>query len=303
MHADPNLRGQTERSLVELNAERTDRSDQQPTQAPKVILTVDQITIARDVKQRHIVGAGETFPYNVGSLWSLVTVQAQGGIARLEMRWWRGEQLVSDNPFVVSEGIRWREWSQVRVSPKQFGDWRVEVFYPQEQRILKTRTFKITPPSPHNSTPRTSDVINDVAPTTGQPISAEISKTLKSEQTSGASVSTPQSSQTPVIRRLEIARSIRHRRPVGISRRFKVKDERLWGYIEVSNLERPSHVWMEWRREDELRSKLKIRVGVSKRWRTWSWQRLTFNDVGRWEVRVISAEGDTLSQTHFLIDQ
>ena len=71
----------------------------------------------------------------------------------------------------------------------------------------------------------------------------------------------------------------------------------------MSNLERPSHVWMEWRREDELRSKLKIRVGVSKRWRTWSWQRLTFNDVGRWEVRVISAEGDTLSQTHFLIDQ
>ena len=103
------------------------------------------------------------------------------------------------------------------------------------------------------------------------------------------------------IKRLEVARAVKRRRPLGIGTRFTLDDERLWGYIEVINPEHPQHVWMEWFRDDQLRSRLKVRVGVSRTWRTWSWQRLSRYDAGRWRLKVTSPSGELLAQTHFIV--
>jgi len=249
-------------------------------------LRVERMLVARDVKQRRAIGAADVFPSTVGSLWSLASVKAKGSSAQLEMRWWHGQELVSKNPFVVSEGIRWSEWSQITVRPTDVGAWRVEVFYPKENRVLRTRNFKI---EAHQKT-----AINDSIPG------------AKIRTSKGASVlarSTRSSVLTPSIKKLEIARSVKRRRPLGVGTRFSVKDERLWGYIEVSNLESPIDVWMEWLHQGEVRSKLRVRVGVSKRWRTWSWQRLSQGDIGQWEVKVISSQGETLAHTEFSVER
>ena len=107
--------------------------------------------------------------------------------------------------------------------------------------------------------------------------------------------------QSFLVSRFEIARTIKRRRPLGTGSRFSLADERLWGYIEVSNSEGPKFVWMEWYRGKNLRSRLKVRVGISKRWRTWSWQRLSKRDQGQWSVKVLSDAGRLLAQTHFSV--
>ena len=264
-------------------ARRTSRSHQY---AP-VQLEVEQMLVARDVKKRRAIGESDVFPSTVGSLWSLASVKAKGSAAQLEMRWWHGQDLVSTNPFVVSEGIRWSEWSQITVKPTDVGAWRVEVFYPKEDQVLRTRHFKIEPPR-QRQTQELSYAVQGVKTT-------QVKTTLQS-------TSQISNIRTPSINKLEIARSVKRRRPLGVDTRFKVTHERLWGYIEVSNIESPVYVWMEWLHEGEVRSKLRVRVGVSRRWRTWSWQRLTQGDIGDWEVRVSSSQGSVLARTYFTVD-
>ena len=253
-----------------------------------VRLKVEEMLVARDVKNRRAIGTSDAFPSRIGSLWSLASVKANGSSAQLEMRWWHGNDLVSTNPFVVSEGIRWSEWSQITVRPKDVGDWRVEVFHPKENKVLKTTHFKIEPPQ------------NQKLAVSLRPLeNPEIGKM----QTVQSPVLQDSNARPPRINKLKIARSIKRRRPMGVGTIFRVNDERLWGYIEVSNLESPVHVWMEWLRKGEVRSKLRIRVGVSRRWRTWSWQRLSQNDIGDWEVRVLSSQGDILARTYFTVER
>ena len=264
--------------------------------------------MARDVKKRRAIGESEVFPSAVGSLWSLASVKAEGSAAQLEIRWWHGQKLVSTDPFVVSEGIRWSEWSQITVRPTDIGAWRVEVFYPKEDKILKMRHFRIEAPSssktPVSVPAHSTSVTHTALPKSDR--SSKSSRSLLSAQKksavhlgSGSAVDL----LTPHINKLEIARSVKRRRPLGVSTRFKVSDERLWGYIEVSNVEAPTYVWMEWLCEREVRSRLKVRVGLSKRWRTWSWQRLTQGDIGLWEVRVLSSQGKILARTHFNVER
>ena len=104
------------------------------------------------------------------------------------------------------------------------------------------------------------------------------------------------------VNRLSIAREVRHRRPLGVSSRFSSQVERIWGYIEVQNEAEHQWVWMEWWHDDQRRSRLRVRIGQSKRWRTWSWQRMRPRDIGLWEVKVLSSTLEELARAQFLIE-
>ena len=254
-------------------------------------LDIERLIVARDVKQRRAIGEASTFPNTVSSLWGLASVRASGRSAQLELRWWRGQNLVSVSPFVVSEGIKWSEWSQVTVRPKDTGAWRVELFYPAQEFTLTTYTFEVD--NTHSSA-------NRVAAHTGE--STDKGDAIHHATLTIDKARKPESTAPLGVRRLQVARAVKRRRPLGVGTRFKLSDERLWGYVEVVNYQRPQYVWMEWSRGDQLRSRLKVRVGVSRSWRTWSWQRLSRYDTGRWELKVTSPEGEPLAQTHFVVD-
>jgi hypothetical protein len=277
--------------LIESRLEESDGSQERISHSEHfedgvLKLDIERLTVARDVKQRKAIGEAKRFPSHVGSLWGLASVRSRGGAVELSIRWWRQDYLVNVSTFVVSEGIRWNEWSQVTITPKDVGEWRVELFYPKRTLTLSTYTFSVYPEEAHkaNLVPHSkmTSVINE-----------------SDHQTTSQEELTPR----PIsIHRLEVARSVKRRRALGVDTRFNISDERLWGYVEVNNLERPQHIWMEWFKDNQLRSKIKVKVGVSRLWRTWSWQRLHPYDVGRWEVRVISPEGEQLAQTHFIVE-
>ena len=264
-------------------------------------IKVEKLLVAKAVKKRRAIGASHQFSAKVGAVWSLAQVYAQGGTAELEMRWWKENALVSVSPFMVSEGLLWREWSKVTIQPHQSGAWRVEVYQPSTQKILASYDFNIKARLENQAEPKS--------------ISGIVSQKRRLLNDSKSSVTLPQTMNrgaesleshsddvtTLKIRNLMIANKIKRRKPLGVSSKFSMDNERLWGYVEVSNLDQPQFIWMEWYRGDLLRSRLKVRVGVSKRWRTWSWQRLSKLDGGAWSVKVLSLRGELLAQTQFMV--
>ena len=249
----------------------------------KVIsIKVEKLLVARGVKKRRAIGEARSFPANIDAVWSFAEVYVEGGTAELEMRWWREDVQVSASPFLVSERLRWREWSKMTIRPSDDGQWHVDVYDPSKGLVLASHHFNIERINP-------KEVISTQAPRV-------------QESANLANLEVDQSSKSLFIERLEIAKQIKRRRPMGISSRFNTRDERLWGYIEVSNLHQSDFVWMEWYHGQELRSKLKVRVGISKRWRTWSWQRLSSRDQGDWTVKVLSTSGVVLKETHFVVE-
>jgi hypothetical protein len=271
-----------------------------PKDSEVVEVKVNQLSVAREVKNRRAIGEAVSFPHNIGSVWSLAEVYAEGGAAELEMRWWREDRKVSESPFLVSEGLRWREWSKLNVKPTESGEWRVEIYQPSISKVLMNKRFVIEAPtngSLSKASPQTQNIQkmgNAQSPSTSmdEAQSTPNKANVRTERTTNLALS---------INSLKIAKHVKRRRPISTGYRFTVNDERLWGYIEVSNLHQPSQVFMEWYRGGELRSRLKVRVGISKRWRTWSWQRISVRDDGQWTVKVISATGETLAETQFIV--
>ncbi len=276
------------------------RSNMTSEMASKVVkVDIVRLLVAEAVKKRRAIGISQSFPTNIGAVWSLAEVYAQGGTAELEMRWWRGEEQVSVSSFVVAEGLKWREWSKVTIQPHQTGQWRVEVYQPQSQTILATYYFNV------NAKPDKK---------TQQLAHSEQNKPAKSSTKSLVQEHIEKNKATPLskkdhqahesnlqIKNLLIATKIKRRKPIGVSSKFSLNNERLWGYVEATNIDHPQFIWMEWYRGDVLRSKLKVRVGVSKRWRTWSWQRLGKLDEGTWSVKVLDLSGGLLAQTQFVV--
>lgn len=257
-----------------------------------VRVEVERLSVARDVKQRRVIGESDQFPHNIGSIWSLAEVYAYDGTAELEMRWWRGDHKVSISPFLVSEGLRWREWSKLNIRPSESGAWRVEVYQPRLNRILMSREFFI-------KAANDKETVSEGNTKQGEQADSNQPDTVTGSQ--AKSLDLEQVESLAKVQRLQIARQIKRRRPIDSGSRFSLSDERLWGYIEVSNLVESRFVWMEWYHEDTLRSKLKVRLGVSKRWRTWSWQRLSNRDQGQWSVKVLSEDNHLLAETHFIV--
>jgi hypothetical protein len=129
------------------------------------------------------------------------------------------------------------------------------------------------------------------------------SKMIKPTRSSNVLDSHGEKALSPLkVNRLSIAREVRHRRPLGVSSRFSRQIERIWGYIEVQNEAEHQWVWMEWWHDDQRRSRLRVRIGQSKRWRTWSWQRMSPRDIGLWEVKVLSSTLEELARAQFLIE-
>lgn len=283
-------------SLTRLNNDK--RNKKNKTHPSIINVEVEKLLVAREVKKRRAIGEAIRFPSNIGAIWSFAQVYAQGGTAQLEIRWWRGSTKVSVSPFLVAEGLRWREWSKVTIKPNENGQWKVEVFDPAQQKVLASHIFQIDSP-----TPTKKDVVDHQKSIVKRQALTSDSSSKLNLHDSALQLTDQEINQPFTVNRFEIARKIKRRRPVGVGSRFTLEDERLWGYIEVSNPETPNFVWMEWYQGDELRSRLKVRVGVSKRWRTWSWQRLSQRDEGQWSVKVLSNTGDQLAQTQFVVTE
>lgn len=106
-------------------------------------------------------------------------------------------------------------------------------------------------------------------------------------------------SASMAVRHISIAQGVENRKPVGVSERFPASVDKLWAYVKVRNNDEPSHITMVWKHNDRVRSRVKLNVGTSASWRTWSTKRISPKDKGRWSVDVVDAEGSVLETINF----
>ena len=85
--------------------------------------------------------------------------------------------------------------------------------------------------------------------------------------------------------------NVEKRIPEGVSTHFTTNSGAVWAYVRVNNPGNATHIQMLWKRDNEVRAQMRLRVGKSPRWRTWSRMRLRQFDVGEWTVEVRDDDG------------
>ena len=102
------------------------------------------------------------------------------------------------------------------------------------------------------------------------------------------------------INKVLAATAVKRRRPVEPGDRFEANGESVWAWASVRNSgPSKSHVWMIWKHEGTVRSRVRLNVGQSPRWRTWSRFRMRAKHVGQWSVETTDADGVVLDTLEF----
>jgi len=98
-----------------------------------------------------------------------------------------------------------------------------------------------------------------------------------------------------------IAPAVEDRMPVRPEVNFTADVQRLWAWVKIENHDQPSHVTMIWKHRGVEKTRVKLNVGVSSGWRTWSKREMGREDVGAWHVEIEDANGKLLDTMEFWI--
>jgi hypothetical protein len=106
------------------------------------------------------------------------------------------------------------------------------------------------------------------------------------------------SSMPTRVKETALAHVVEKRRPVGEALAFAPGDT-VHALAVLENPVAPTTVEMFWKRDGELRSRVKLDVRRGKGWRTWSRHRLASTDLGMWTVEIRNEDGTLLEELAF----
>ena len=101
--------------------------------------------------------------------------------------------------------------------------------------------------------------------------------------------------------RLLTATRVQRRRPLGVSERFSLSQQKVWAYLEAENTGEQQDLLLLWYHRGELRESHTLKVGRSRRWRTWSRLRLRSGDLGDWRIELLDRAGRRLGTHRFQV--
>lgn len=285
-------------------------------------ITVRSMLLAEKVVQQLPENVNTRFSSTIGYLWGWLELSNQGLETELLLRWEYQGVLKGEFSFIANQTKKMRTWTRLMTRGDETGEWTLSLLTAKDRKILQRIHFEIY-------TPETSSVqvpYVSLISTTNQDLTQEKTiapKMLQSKLELKEKQILPDDQASSLVQlihqkddhtisdatsvseveRLVVSTSIKHRRPIGVSDRFQADIDRLWGYIEVKHSGPPTLLLMEWWREGDLRSRLKVRVGESLRWRTWSWQRLRpQRDTGHWTLKVLTPDKKLLAETPFFVE-
>lgn len=98
-----------------------------------------------------------------------------------------------------------------------------------------------------------------------------------------------------------IASAVEDRMPVKPAVNFTTDSPYLWAWTKIENHDEPTSVTMIWKHRGVEKTRVKLNVGVSSGWRTWSRRAITRDDVGAWHVEIEDAQGHLLDTMEFWV--
>ncbi len=104
-------------------------------------IEVSRAVVATGVEDREPVGAAESFPADVGSVYFYTVLE--GDFAEMEIHhvWIRDGEEMARTPL-RARGPRWRTWSSKRIPPEWSGRWTVQVVAGDDQ-VLGSVEFSV----------------------------------------------------------------------------------------------------------------------------------------------------------------
>ena len=100
------------------------------------------------------------------------------------------------------------------------------------------------------------------------------------------------------LRSIAAGTDVQDRKLIGANSTFKIGAP-VWVHIAVRNPGEADEVTMVWRLEDELVWEMKLDVGTSSAWRTWTRMRMPASRTGQWTVEVLDTDGESLGEVSF----
>ena len=106
------------------------------------LLSLKEIKICKNIKNRNPVGIGEVFLSSVDSLYCFTKIENLGKKIEVRHVWYYENQIMTQVRYNVKKSNVYRSWTKKTISSFQIGNWRVEV-QDRNGTIIGTKRFKI----------------------------------------------------------------------------------------------------------------------------------------------------------------
>tara|TARA_Y100001970_G_scaffold291600_1_gene429394 strand:+ start:724 stop:1467 length:744 start_codon:yes stop_codon:yes gene_type:complete len=106
------------------------------------LLSVIDIKICKNIKNRNPVGVKNVFPNTVDSLYCFTKIQNLGSKKEVRHIWFYENQVMTQVRYNVKKSNTYRSWTKKTISSFQVGNWRVEV-QDKHGTIIGSKRFKI----------------------------------------------------------------------------------------------------------------------------------------------------------------
>ena len=110
------------------------------------LISIKEIKICKNIKNRNPVGIGDIFPNSVDSLYCFTKIENLGKKMEVRHVWYYENQIMTQVRYNVKKSNIYRSWTKKTISSFQIGNWRVEV-QDRNGTIIGTKQFKIKKPS------------------------------------------------------------------------------------------------------------------------------------------------------------
>jgi len=117
-------------------------NDKDKNQILSSVLTLKEINICKNIKNRNPVGIGEVFSNSVDSLYCYTKIENRGKKMEIRHVWYYENQVMTQVRYNVKKSNVYRSWTKKTISSFQVGNWRVEV-QDRNGTIIGSKRFKI----------------------------------------------------------------------------------------------------------------------------------------------------------------
>jgi hypothetical protein len=103
------------------------------------------------------------------------------------------------------------------------------------------------------------------------------------------------------IARAVIGTGVEDREPVGVAEIFPASTEKVYCFIEATNIAEDSEVSLVWLHSGNEMSKFNLTLKTGTRWRTWAYKNLR-ELKGDWKVEIKDVSGNLLKELTFKVE-
>ena len=107
--------------------------------------------------------------------------------------------------------------------------------------------------------------------------------------------------QEMAISRAVLATGIENREPTGSAEAFPASTEKVYCFIEATNIREDTELSLVWLSGDKEMRKMNLSLKAGPRWRTWAYKNLG-GQKGDWKVEIKDAGGKLLKDVKFKVE-